>query len=159
MYSGFSKNHAYYNRVRANTQREKWFFMLRAMIRCHHVLSVMPFLLTGIQENVYPSWKAVWNAGWWYADFAVVPDLRYIQNCLTPYKHYQTEILSEVIDGIVTQDDLECFNHQRLSLEELYEKYRSVFVKSVLLYNFLFFLWYNPFIERHCDENRCWGAT
>ena len=31
-----------------------------------------------------------------------------LPDCLIPYKHYQTEIISGVIDGVVTQDDLEC---------------------------------------------------
>lgn len=31
-----------------------------------------------------------------------------LPDCLIPYKHYQTEIISGVIDGVVPQDDLEC---------------------------------------------------
>ena len=31
-----------------------------------------------------------------------------LPDCLTPYKHYQTEVLSGVIDGIITANDLEC---------------------------------------------------
>lgn len=44
-----------------------------------------------------------------------------LPDCLAPYKHYQTEIISGVIDGVITQDDLEsedypCLDTMRLWL-------------------------------------------
>lgn len=30
-----------------------------------------------------------------------------LPDCMIPYKHYQTELISGVIDGVVTQDDLD----------------------------------------------------
>lgn len=44
-----------------------------------------------------------------------------LPDCLAPYKHYQTEIISGVVDGVITQDDLEsedypCLDTMRLWL-------------------------------------------
>ena len=77
------QKHVYYNRVRADWQREKRFFMLRAMVLCHHVLSVMRTCLTGIRGGGCLSWKVVQNAGWSSADSVAVPAKHCIQSFRT----------------------------------------------------------------------------
>ena len=37
-----------------------------------------------------------------------------LPDCLTPYKHYETEVISGVLDGVVTVDDLDSEDYPSL---------------------------------------------
>lgn len=43
-----------------------------------------------------------------------------LPDCLVPYKHYQTEIISGVIDGLVSPEDLDCEDYPCLDTMRLW---------------------------------------
>ena len=54
-----------------------------------------------------------------------------LPDCLVPYKHYQTEIISGVLDGVCTQDDLECEDYPCADTMLLWLKWFSLNLQRI----------------------------
>ena len=54
-----------------------------------------------------------------------------LPDCLVPYKHYQTEIISGVLDGVCTPDDLECEDYPCIDTMLLWLKWFSLNLQRI----------------------------
>lgn len=54
-----------------------------------------------------------------------------LPDCLVPYKHYQADIISGVLDGIVTPDDLDCEDYPCLDTMLLWIRWFNQNLKRI----------------------------
>lgn len=54
-----------------------------------------------------------------------------LPDCLVPYKHYHTEIISGVLDGVCTPDDLECADYPCADTMLLWLKWFSLNLQRI----------------------------
>ncbi len=56
---------------------------------------------------------------------------RELPDCLLPYKHYETEVISGVVDGIVTPDDLDSENYPSVQTMLLWLSWFTMNLKNI----------------------------